>query len=84
MLSVMHHTSSYEDDGDGHGVTQESEKVREYNQHFLIVDERTGQPLKHRRYQVTFNGQVIDGETDENGNTQLFHYHSSDEIIIEV
>lgn len=72
----------YEDDGDA--MMQESEKAREYNQHFLVVDEKTGKPLKNRPYKVSFNGQSIEGKTDENGKTQLFHYHSSDEIIIEV
>ncbi len=45
ILSVLNHTSSYDDLGDGNPAPILD---RKYNRHFQIVDEATGKPLKNR------------------------------------
>jgi uncharacterized Zn-binding protein involved in type VI secretion len=41
----------------------------EYDQHFCVCDEVTGDPLINRYYEIVSNGNKITGVTDENGLT---------------
>lgn len=72
-LTVWH-----EDEGEAIPV----EPPRTYNRHFQIVDEVTGKPLKNRPYKIIFDGETIEGATDDDGKTKLVHYDSSKNIEI--
>jgi uncharacterized Zn-binding protein involved in type VI secretion len=55
-----------------------------YDQHFLLEDENTGQPVAHRFYRLTLNGKTIEGQTDEHGKTEKVFAERPDEVTIEV
>jgi uncharacterized Zn-binding protein involved in type VI secretion len=52
---------------ENHGL---KEPEKEYDQHFHVLDEETGEPLRHRRYRITVDGLTFEGVTDSNGKTQ--------------
>lgn len=41
-----------------------------FDQHFLLQDEVTGEPLAHRKYKITCNGKVFEGRTGIDGKTE--------------
>ncbi|QNK75116.1 PAAR domain-containing protein [Variovorax sp. PAMC28562] len=43
---------------------------KKYDQHFHVLDEGTGEPLRHRRYRLTVDGLTFEGVTDSDGKTQ--------------
>ena len=80
------------DNGGGLGIfskTESSEAItngfastnsKQYGHQFQLKDELTGEPLANICYEITKNGEVIHGITDENGFTALI----IDKIEIEV
>jgi hypothetical protein len=59
-------------------------KFNDYDQHFHLVNEQTGEPLKNRSYRITCNGTSKDGVTDENGITEKFYASGIQDVTIEV
>lgn len=55
-----------------------------YDQHFVLTDDETGQPLANRHYRMTCNGKVIEGKTDSNGKTEKISSDDPAEVTIEV
>lgn len=55
-----------------------------YDQHFVLTDEETGQPLANRHYRMTCNGKVIEGKTDSNGKTEKVSSDDPAEVTIEI
>ena len=55
-----------------------------YDQHFVLTDEETGQPLSNRYYRMTCNGKVIEGKTDSNGKTEKVYSDDPGEVTIEI
>ncbi|WP_162845222.1 PAAR domain-containing protein [Hydromonas duriensis] len=80
IMSVVYHTSSYEDMATGNPAPILD---RKYNQHFQIVHEQTGKPLKNHDYRILHNGEIIEGTTDDNGLTKIIHFDSASNIEIE-
>ncbi|RAM67148.1 PAAR domain-containing protein [Herbaspirillum rubrisubalbicans] len=55
-----------------------------YDQHFLLRDDVTGEPLADRHYRMTLNGKVLEGKTDSNGKTQKVAFDDPADVAIEV
>lgn len=55
-----------------------------YDQHFLIEDEETGEPLVNRPYRLTYSGGVIDGRTDSHGHTQRIGSDNAETVRLEI
>lgn len=55
-----------------------------YDQHFLLLDEQTGNPLPNRYYRMTFKGKVIEGRSDADGKTEKVSADDPAEVSIEV
>ena len=55
-----------------------------YDQHFLLLDEQTGNPLPNRYYRMTFKGKVIEGKSDADGKTERVSADDPAEVSIEV
>lgn len=68
-----------DDDGGWVGKMNEG-----YDQHFILTDEETGEPLANRQYRMTCNGKVTEGTTDANGKTAKVSSDDSAEVTIEV
>ena len=61
------------------------EKFNEgYDQHFVLTDEITGEPLAHRFYRMTCNGNIVDGKTDANGKTKTITADDPADVNIEI
>lgn len=43
---------------------------KQYDQHFHVLNEGTGEPLRHRRYRLTVDGLTFEGVTDSDGKAQ--------------
>lgn len=71
-------TDWFDDEGDGMPV----DLPRTYNQHFQIVDGKTGKPLENHYYRIVHNGENIEGTTDENGLTKVIYFSSASDIEI--
>lgn len=67
------------DSGEWAGKTNEG-----YDQHFLLRDQQTGQPLCNRHYRLTFNGQTVEGKTDAGGKTAKVASDDPSEVCIEI
>lgn len=68
-----------DDQGDWVGKMNEG-----YDQHFLLTDEETGEPLANRFYRMTCNGKVIEGKTDGAGKTEKVTSDDPAEVTIEI
>ena len=68
-----------DDQGNWVGRTNEG-----YDQHVLLTDEVTGQPLANRHYRMHFNGKTIEGKTDEQGRTEKVLSDEPAEVTIEI
>jgi uncharacterized Zn-binding protein involved in type VI secretion len=55
-----------------------------YDQHFVLRDQQTGQPLSSRHYRLTFNGKTIEGKTDTDGRTERVVADDPSEVTIEI
>ncbi len=55
-----------------------------YDQHFLLRDQQTGEPLPHRHYRLSFNGKTVEGETDVEGKTAKVAADDPSEVSIEI
>lgn len=55
-----------------------------YDQHFLLRDQQTDEPLPNRHYRLTFNGQTIEGKTDADGKTAKVAADDPSEVSIEI
>ncbi|MFC0250765.1 PAAR domain-containing protein [Massilia consociata] len=67
------------DSGEWVGRTNEG-----FDQHFLLTDQQTGEPLRDRHYRLTCNGKTVGGKSDANGMTQKIAADDPLEVIIEV
>lgn len=61
--------------------TREADK---YDQRFCVVEESTGEPIKERRYKLTYRGGEMLGRTDGHGYTERVSGNAGDSIEIEV
>ena len=68
-----------DDTGEWVGKTNEG-----YDQHFLLRDHQTGEPLPNRHYRLTFNGQTVEGKTDADGKTAKVAADDPSVVSIEV
>jgi uncharacterized Zn-binding protein involved in type VI secretion len=55
-----------------------------YDQHFLLLDEQTGNPLPNRYYRMTFKGKIIEGRSDAEGKTEKVTADNPADVSIEV
>lgn len=56
-----------------------------YDRTFVITNDKTGMPLPNTRYRLTLeNGQVVEGETDEQGMTERVSASERQNVKIEV
>lgn len=56
-----------------------------YHGGFTLVDERTGQPLRGRKYRITSPGGVdVTGETDADGKTRMVGTHKVETLHLEL
>lgn len=55
-----------------------------YDQHFLLTDEVTGEPLANRFYRMIWDGKTIEDYTDSEGLTQRVTAESALEVKIEI
>lgn len=56
-----------------------------YDQHFLLINDQTGQPLEHVRYTIRLgDGRSYEGITDEDGKTDKVYADSAMGVKIEV
>ncbi|MGB4074356.1 PAAR domain-containing protein [Pseudomonas sp.] len=54
-----------------------------FNEHFIIRDSITGEPLADQPYRLeTESGQVITGTTDRNGKTKLISAHKAENVAL--
>ena len=65
--------------GDWIGKTNEG-----YDQHFILTDEESGQPLANRHYRMKFKGRTIEGKTDAQGKTEKVFSDEPAEVTIEI
>lgn len=72
-------TAWHEDEGEA----IPAEPPRTFNQHFQIVHEETGKPLKNHDYRILHNGEIIEGTTDEDGLTKIVYFNSASNIEIQ-
>lgn len=84
------------DNGGGLGIfskTESSEAItngftsinsKQYGHQFQLKDELTGEPLANICYEITKNGEVIHGITDENGFTALIIDKNEIEVEINI
>ncbi|TCS36678.1 uncharacterized protein (DUF2345 family), partial [Paucimonas lemoignei] len=57
----------------------------QFDEKFVITDELTGKPIKNQPYKITLpNNQVIEGITNEQGETQLAKSSSIDKIKLQL
>jgi uncharacterized Zn-binding protein involved in type VI secretion len=68
-----------DDDGSWFGKMNEG-----YDQHFVLTDEHTGEPLPNRHYRITCKGKTIEGKTDANGKTEKVAADDPSEVTIEI
>jgi uncharacterized Zn-binding protein involved in type VI secretion len=68
-----------DDKGEWSGKTNEG-----YDQHFILTDEHTEQPLPNRYYRMTYKGKVTEGKTDAKGRTERVESDDPAEVTIEV
>lgn len=54
-----------------------------YNQHYKLINEKTGAPLAGYSYKLKCNGEFIKGKTDENGLTCIVSGNSALTITLE-
>jgi hypothetical protein len=71
-------TTWFDDMGDGMPI----DPPRTFNQHFQVVDKKTGEPLQNHHYVLVHNGEKIEGTTDENGLTKIVYYNSASDVEI--
>lgn len=68
-------------DAEGEWVGKHNEG---YDQIFHLTDDVTGEPLANRHYRMTFNGEVIEGKTDNEGRTSKVIADDPGEVQIEI
>lgn len=56
----------------------------EHDQHFLLLDEVTGDPLRGRKYKLSWMGKSVEGVTGDDGLTQTVSAASTEEVKIEI
>jgi hypothetical protein len=57
----------------------EQQHDRQYDEYFILMDEKTGAPARNRFYRITLSsGEIIEGYTDKEGRT---HYAISDQPV---
>jgi uncharacterized Zn-binding protein involved in type VI secretion len=59
-------------------------KDNSYDQHFVLIDQKTQQPCANQRYRLTQGGHIMQGRTDANGKTQLVSGDGPEQIKIEI
>lgn len=57
---------------------------KDYDQHFEVLDEVTGQPMANRRYRITVDGLSFEGVTDSEGRTQRILAKDAMQATLEV
>ncbi|MDR2853124.1 MAG: PAAR domain-containing protein [Burkholderiaceae bacterium] len=60
------------------------EGEKDYDQHFHLLDEQTGEALANRRYRITVNGVAFEGRTDGDGKTRKVGANAPHDVTIEV
>lgn len=55
-----------------------------FDQHFLLTDEVTGEPLANRFYRLIWNGKTIEGHSNEEGLTARVEADAAIDVKIEV
>ncbi|UWE19019.1 PAAR domain-containing protein [Herbaspirillum huttiense] len=55
-----------------------------YDQHFVLNDEITGEPLANRHYRMKLDGRVIEGKTDSFGKTEKVFADDPKDVTIEI
>lgn len=56
----------------------------QFDQHFQLYDEQTGDVLADRRYKIHYSGGVVEGVTDSQGFTAKVNGRSAEQIRIEI
>lgn len=56
----------------------------EHDQHFLLLDEVTGDPLRGRKYKLSWLGRSVEGTTGDDGLTQTVSAPRAEEVKIEI
>lgn len=62
----------------------EDNQAEGFDQHFLLTDEVTGEPLANRFYRLTWNGKTIDGNTNDEGLTERVEAEAAVDVRIEI
>lgn len=55
-----------------------------FDQHFQLVDEVSGQPLCGQKYRIAWPGGVINGQTGDDGLTEVVVWHSASGVTVEL
>ncbi|MFT3847276.1 MAG: PAAR domain-containing protein [Propionivibrio sp.] len=74
-------STSAKNSGQTAGSTADKEG---YDQHFLLTDEVTGETLTNRFYRMIWNGNTVEGYTNNEGLTQRVEAESALEVKIEI
>ena len=64
---------------------QKQAASQDYDQHFVLLNDQTGEPLEHVKYRIQLeDGRLVEGATDERGKTEKLTASSPINSTIEV
>jgi uncharacterized Zn-binding protein involved in type VI secretion len=61
-----------------------SASSHEFDQHFYLIDDGTGEVLRNRLYRIHYSDRVVEGRTNEMGVTETVSANVGEEIKIEI
>jgi type VI secretion system secreted protein VgrG len=96
LVSNLHQTATHDDQAESQGtvppplgagakgLAATEDHAMQYDQHFQLQDEKTGEVLANRLYKIHYSGGVVEGRSDASGFTRKIIGNEAEQVKIEI